>query len=271
MNLLNLLILFSLTALIKTSEIVCVYQNDDPRGAAPSYGFGCNVKTVILSPEDCYVKKVNSPSEHHTRDNLTELLRGEPEEPKTFDDVRFINFKSSKLKFIPRGLEKIFRNVIALIIDSPRLRTITGDDLRPFGSKLQSLIIPRSFIVSVNEDLFASTPNISHILIESEAMENVHENVFEPIKNSLRSLTVNFKCTGHRKEDEREEILELIKLMKLFCFHPKYNSAVIRTCNDARPTTARARRSAKGENVTYWITFCIVVTLFGRARLSVWP
>jgi hypothetical protein len=126
----------------------------------PEWGFGCDV--ILCS--DCG-RKFNP-------------------------DVKYANFTS---QLLPHGLRQRWPNLETLFINSKKLRHISGNY---FGISLKRLIIEDSGIVDIGKDLFSSTLTLVEVSLASGRMENVHESVFEPIKNQITKLEVSFPCVG---------------------------------------------------------------------------
>jgi hypothetical protein len=76
----------------------------------------------------------------------------------------------------------------------------------------------------MSENLFESMAYIKYFEISSIHMENIHEDIFNPIRESLEILKVNFPCVGYVTVDEKEDIIGLIETMKTSCFHPYYTA-----------------------------------------------
>lgn len=223
----------------------CVYQND------PNFGFGCNVRSFKNEfLDDCYLSQVE----------------GQLDIVKNNDDVKFLNITSKNLRNFPIGLEIFFPNLEIIILSCAKLKQITHENLKPFGNKLKYLALSESAIVSIEGNLFKSTPKIFFLQIESRNLENINKNVFEPIKLSLKVLKVHLPCVGFLHEDENEDILNLIKEIKNSCYHPHYSSQnFTKQCK----TTFSDHEQRIGINIFSKKMQLFCITLFSFLLLSV--
>jgi hypothetical protein len=188
--------------------IDCIYRTH------PEWGFGCD---VVVYP-DCEVKAINEVDDYQ----------------KSHQDVKYVNFTSDTLKFLPSGLHKHLPNIETIYIKSRKLRHINEEDLKDFGNNLKRVIIEDSGIVDIGKDLFLSTQKLVEVSLASERMENVHKNAFDPIKNKLSKLEVSFNCVGSISADDQEDVNNLIKYIQQSCFHPEYRpKEIVKGCRSS--------------------------------------
>jgi len=137
-------------------EVVCVFENIVNRFMPTSYG--CEVKNVSIEKRGQEISKF-----------IGEHLPG-----KSDDDVLAISFRDNKnLQFVPRGLIKVFKNVVALNLSCCLIKSITKNDL-------------------------SGMPNLKWLRLNDNQLTSLPGNLFQETQNLEKNSTINnyFDSTG---------------------------------------------------------------------------
>ena len=98
----------------------------------------------------------------------------------TNDSVRIVDFNLSVLNFVPKGLIKIFPNLLCLKIVNCGLKEICGEDLAEFEN-LERLDISSNQLTTVPKNLFVNTPKLKWISLDNNKIEHISSELFQPI------------------------------------------------------------------------------------------
>lgn len=124
-------------------------------------------------------------------------------------DIKTVKFYSPiTVDYFPRGLEKVFPNLEAILILGSPLKSIEQSDLKPFGSKLKKLVIKQSEIEKLDSNLFEHNPELRWI----EFNENKIKSVGKDLLKSLTLVRVDFYdniCInkGEKKKDQVQALI----------------------------------------------------------------
>lgn len=105
---------------------------------------------------------------------------GRHQSKKSNEIVQGIWFTKNKLKFFPRGLQKIFPNLVALNLTDCGLTSISLED---FGGlqNLKGICLDRNLLTSLPSDLFVGFKRLKVISVRDNKLETLSSNLFNPI------------------------------------------------------------------------------------------
>ncbi|KAG5679609.1 hypothetical protein PVAND_009169 [Polypedilum vanderplanki] len=140
-----------------------------------------------------------------------EKAEGDHEDGKTNDDVKYLDIYNTNLKYFPRNLENIFKNLELIFIWDSKLIELTSEDLRPF-TKLKYFKIEGNPIEIISEDLFIHNPNIEILDIYYNKISHIDRKALSHL-NKMRYFRFDGNvCKLNRKQAEtKSEVLEMIK------------------------------------------------------------
>ncbi|KAL7011515.1 hypothetical protein ACKWTF_014299 [Chironomus riparius] len=190
----------SLSGLSSSTDIVCDYSVT--RFTVIGDGYRCSIKDNpnILTKESA---KVN-------------ILSGSHWDSKSNDDVLgFVAFGIT-MQFFPSGLDKYFKNIKAIYIQSCQLKEIHQSDLKQFP-KLISLSFYFNSIKSIEAGLFDFNPNLQLIAFLEQQIVRIDPNVFDHL-GKLESFYFHLvPCVNQYIENSREEVEAAIQIVKEKC------------------------------------------------------
>jgi hypothetical protein len=96
-------------------------------------------------------------------------------------NVKSLWFEEQTMKFMPKGLEKLFPQIEQIYIWSSKLKELTKEDLAPFPI-LKNLLIHYNDLETLPSNLFEANPELIHVRFESEKLKFVGENILSPLK-----------------------------------------------------------------------------------------
>lgn len=101
------------------------------------------------------------------------------------DDVNYFRMSDQPIGFIPSGIETYFQNLVGLRFHGCEIKEISKEDLQPFP-ELKLLSLSSNLLTLLKSDLFAYTPDLKWIFLESNFI--VH--VGPALLNSLKYLEI---------------------------------------------------------------------------------
>jgi hypothetical protein len=104
------------------------------------------------------------------------------------DDVKLIHFTNQPIDFLPREINKRFKNIQALRMVNTNLKYISKFDLQQFPD-LRHIRLGGNPIEEIESDLFSSTPRVHYIEFDYNRIKNVGSNLF---RNLSEIFTVHF-------------------------------------------------------------------------------
>jgi Leucine rich repeat len=135
---------------------------------------------------------------------------------KTNDDVKAIQIMNQALDFIPRDVNKYFKNIQGLSMWNAKLKVISKFDLQQFP-ELRSFYINGNPIEAVEGDLFSYTKKLRLVALENNKITSVGANLFSDLKD-LRALFFQYNsCLSEYVSDNPTAALELSKRIVQAC------------------------------------------------------
>lgn len=191
-----------LIALSECAVIECIY--DYPSYDIMDQVYRCLVENNpdIKSPENAQISSVSGTHKSgHSNDNVD-----------TFHSEGKI------IQYFPQGIDKIFKHIKAIAIESANLKELHQSDLKPF-TKLEFLSLWGNDIEVLEEGLFAFNPQIKLIELDSNKISHIHPDVFDhlTVLTDLR-LTTN-KCIN-KSAYNAADVKALIPEIKTACPSP---------------------------------------------------
>ncbi|KAG5680510.1 hypothetical protein PVAND_010017 [Polypedilum vanderplanki] len=154
-----------------------------------------------------------------------EKAEGNHESGKSDDDVKFFYLTGANLKYFPRNLEYVFKNLELIYIYNSKLIEITSEDLKPFP-KLKYFKLYENPIEVIRENLFINNPDLEVLYLLSNKINHIDPKALSHL-NKLRAIDLNDNVCKFDKDqvETRSEVLEIIKKIEQGqCLSPKYTT-----------------------------------------------
>ncbi|KAG5680454.1 hypothetical protein PVAND_009962 [Polypedilum vanderplanki] len=154
-----------------------------------------------------------------------ENVEGNHENGKSDDDVKFFFIDSAYLKYFPRNLENVFKNLELIFIQYSKLIEITSEDLKPFP-KLKNFKLYENPIEVIREDLFIHNIELEVLDLYKNEINHIYPKALSHL-NKLRAIDLRGNVCEFDKNQAttRSEVLEIIKKIEQGqCLSPKYTT-----------------------------------------------
>ncbi|KAG5668296.1 hypothetical protein PVAND_016243 [Polypedilum vanderplanki] len=122
---------------------------------------------------------------------------------------------SKTIHYMPHGLNKIFPNLIAIIICYGRIKEIHQKDLEQY-SKLRYFNLDENDITYLEKDLFKFNTQLQFINLQKNKINQIYPTIFDHLNQVEYLWLESNQCVNKRKND-KSGVLELIKEVKENC------------------------------------------------------
>jgi hypothetical protein len=131
---------------------------------------------------------------------------------------------SFTLTFVPRGITRVFPNVVSVKIKKSAIETLYGDELNEIP-KLRLFEVYNSNLKTISSRLFEKTPNVNFISFAYGKLSQVGRDLFKPLDPSrIGSIYLNSNWCIDQEAFEPETVVEIIEWVKVLC---TYNDEVL--------------------------------------------
>lgn len=146
---------------------------------------------------------------------------GDHEGQFTLDNVQGFEADDKNILYFPKNLEKFFKHLEMIDINSGPLKEIHQSDLKPF-SKLKCLELYHNDIEILESGLFDFNPDLEMIWLSSNKIFHIEPEIFNHLIGKLRyfSLDQN-ECISGFVENNTNQVVELIKNVTKNCVDTK--------------------------------------------------
>lgn len=140
--------------------------------------------------DNFYTCHVTSASITEIDNRVIQSFTGVHGNDKTDNDVEAIFFEETKINFFPRGLHKIFPQLMAIRIYHCGLKDITKDDLEGLEN-LELLDLCENDLETLPSNLFEGMIKLKKINLSGNELEFLTSNLLKPIMNN-KLISVSF-------------------------------------------------------------------------------
>ncbi|KAG5668275.1 hypothetical protein PVAND_016222 [Polypedilum vanderplanki] len=130
---------------------------------------------------------------------------------------------SKTIHYMPHELNKIFPNLIAILIHYGRIKEIHQKDLEQY-SKLRLLNLYQNDITYLEKDFFKFNTQLQYISFSYNKINQIYPTIFDHL-NQVEFLRLESNQCVNKNKYDRSGVLELIKEVKENCF-PKNLSEI---------------------------------------------
>ncbi|KAG5679657.1 hypothetical protein PVAND_009212 [Polypedilum vanderplanki] len=150
---------------------------------------------------------------------------GNHESGKTDDDVKFFYISSVNLKYFPRNLENVFKNLELIFLFKSSLIEITSVDLKPFP-KLKHFQLAANPIEVIREDLFIHNPELEVFVLFGNKISHIDPKALSHLNNLRAVYFFDNVCEfSNHGAETRSGVLEIVKQIEQGqCQNPKYTT-----------------------------------------------
>lgn len=134
---------------------------------------------------------------------------------KNIDDVENLNVYQQNLSFVPKNIEKFFRNLKLLSWYNSNLIQFSAADLRPFP-QLLVLTIRFNDLPSIDGDLLRYTPKLRFVSFMSNRVRHVGNDLVTKL-NDLTWLDFALNECTNRVARTRGEVISLNTVLPEVC------------------------------------------------------
>lgn len=144
-----------------------------------------------------------------THDVVIDELGGSHASEKTFDDVTLFSVWSQICHYIPKGIDKFFKNLEFIEFGKCGLKAVSDEDFKPF-TKLKVLWLKDNELKSLGPGLFEFNPNLKSISLENNKINLIHQTVFDPIED-LDKLHFTDNLCASKNGEGRIQVKRVIR------------------------------------------------------------
>lgn len=142
---------------------------------------------VVFFEGDLYTCSTSSANITEPRTRIR-AIRGDHRKGKDNSAVLRFYFHDTIVRFVPRNLNTIFKNLVSLHIQNCCLKKISRDDLMGY-EKLEELWLSRNHLTALPDDLFVNMRKLKRISFDNNDIEFMSSNLIKPIlKNGVKIL-----------------------------------------------------------------------------------
>jgi len=123
------------------------------------------------------------------------------------------------INYFPKGLQNIFGDLKAIVIENCHLKEIQQSDLKPFG-ELVLLGLSQNDIEIIEDGLFSFNPKLEDINFSSNRIIHIGTQAFENLNNLIYLILNSNNCIDEQAYDDAKEMARVIKLTKTACKDP---------------------------------------------------
>lgn len=170
-----------------------------------------------------YCEVMNSELITLRHDRKVEEVRGIHLNGKDNTGVKHFHSIFKKVKYFPRGIAKIFKNIESVLIYSADLQEVSKYDLQEFGENLKDLRLAGNEIEVLDGDLFTYNKNLKQIYLSNNKIKHIDTRIFVGLKKLDALFLYANICTSNNFisiQTHRSEFLENIKEVEDSCKMP---------------------------------------------------
>ncbi|KAG5679111.1 hypothetical protein PVAND_008703 [Polypedilum vanderplanki] len=140
-------------------------------------------------------------------------IEGQHLDEKSNNDVEVFGIQDApNLKFFPRKINNVFKNLTKIFIQDSNLTEITSEDLKVFP-ELKALDLSGNEIEVIREDTFKFNPELEEIWLDRNKIRHIDFKAFNNLEN-LKKLWLHGNICETGDAENREEVLEMVKIIE---------------------------------------------------------
>ncbi|KAL7013606.1 hypothetical protein ACKWTF_015488 [Chironomus riparius] len=140
---------------------------------------------------------------------------------KTHNDVNIFKAYNKNIQYFPKGLEKIFPNLLRIHIERGYLEDLNSEDLRPYP-KLVELYLWGNNIQVLENGLFAYNTNLQHVSFSHNSIIHIDENVFDDLTKLTYLWLYGSNCFNAGTSNSSIDVKNIIQSLRVKCNSPEF-------------------------------------------------
>jgi len=167
----------------------------------------------------CYVN--NNPKIITKESAEINLIIGTHENSKSNDDVIGFDAREKTINFFPKGLDKFFKNLKLIYINTCQLKEIYQSDLKVFPNLVYFGLFDNDIEV-IEEGLFDFNPNLEAVGFSEAKIIYIDPNVFDHLTKLSDFWFYSVPCIDQYISNSKEMVQEAIKIVKSKCLNSEF-------------------------------------------------
>lgn len=148
---------------------------------------------------------------------VIDSVSGTHRERKINDYVMAFNSKQKgTISFFPRGLDKVFINLVGFLFYTTDIKEIHQSDLKPFHY-LEMLSMYENQIEVLEDGLFEFNPRLQFILFSHTRLTHIDPHVFDNLPKLTNLRLEKNPCIDLMAEDSAEKVHSILEQSKRLC------------------------------------------------------
>ncbi|KAL7017976.1 hypothetical protein ACKWTF_010586 [Chironomus riparius] len=140
---------------------------------------------------------------------------------KSNDDVFGFVSDNKFIKYFPKGLEKVFKNLQLFHIRFTFIQELHQSDMKPFP-ELKEIDLHDNDIKVLEDGLFDFNPNLVFVSFSNNKITHIGLMVFNGLNNLKYLYLTSNTCTSRGAYLSRSEVLEVVEYAKIECLSSEY-------------------------------------------------
>lgn len=211
---------------------------------------------------------------------ITSVVGEHTSESFSLDDVGGFEAENADIRYFPKGLDKIFGNLVMIDINYGPLKEIHQSDLQPFP-KLKCLELYQNEIEVLEDGLFKFNTELEMIWLSSNRIFHIDPEVFDGLLGQLSYLSLDTnECISEYVTNSTEKVFELVTNVTKKCVDPKvYMSKILAKIDHlevkfeifVRNAMVNERREEKPINDGhFWIISVLILIILSLCGVIWW-
>lgn len=144
-----------------------------------------------------------------TQNVIIDGLGGVHDSGKTDDDVTLFSIWNKTCHYIPRGIDRFYKNLEFIEFGKCGLRAVSGEDLKPF-TKLKVIWMADNQLTTLGAGLFEFNRNLKSITFRNNKISLIDQTIFDPIED-LEKLQFSENVCVSKEGEGRNQVKEVIR------------------------------------------------------------
>lgn len=201
---------------------------DEPEGAQVGIGFltTCQVRSLNVSMTSDDSSEVNSIV--HKNGSLIENSES--------DQIGALTLQNVKFSHIPKRISNFLANLKVAQFSNNGLLSVTKEDLKQFGSKLELIDFSFNNLTAIEADLFEFNPQLKAVIFRRNPIKLIHPGFFDSLVN-LRQLlyaVLRSGCINVTFYSKNHDDIENFNWKNSKCFNSTERPVVVRPRNNLK-------------------------------------
>jgi len=127
----------------------------------------------------------------------------------------------NKMHFFPRGLDKLFSDLLFILIQKGPIKEVSDADMAPF-TKLKSISLPSNEIEVIEDGIFQYNTELEVISLRNNKIFQIYPKVFENLNKVTHLYMSSNPCTNEYISNDKSGVLASFDRIKISCSNAKF-------------------------------------------------